>query len=194
VFYAHLSDMSTMPRYQLESIAYHEGVPGHHLQISTQQELEDLPRFRTQSSYAAYAEGWGLYAERLAKEMGFYEDPYSDFGRLTSEMWRAIRLVVDTGLHSLRWTEEEAVEYFLENSPQPEGTVRAEVERYLTSPGQATAYKIGMLKILELRGRAQEELGTRFDSRDFHDVVLGGGALPLPVLEAKIDRWIAECQ
>jgi uncharacterized protein (DUF885 family) len=192
VFYAHLSDMRAMPRYQLESIAYHEGVPGHHLQISIQQALQDLPRFRTQASYGAYAEGWGLYAERLAKEMGFYEDPYSDFGRLTSEMWRAIRLVVDTGLHALRWTEEEAVAYFLENSPQPEGAVRAEVERYLTNPGQATAYKIGMMKILELRDRAQEELGPDFDIRDFHDVVLGSGALPLPVLEAKIDRWIAE--
>jgi uncharacterized protein (DUF885 family) len=184
--------MRAMPRYQLESIAYHEGVPGHHLQISIQQALQDLPRFRTQASYGAYAEGWGLYAERLAKEMGFYEDPYSDFGRLTSEMWRAIRLVVDTGLHALRWTEEEAVAYFLENSPQPEGAVRAEVERYLTNPGQATAYKIGMMKILELRDRAQEELGPDFDIRDFHDVVLGSGALPLPVLEAKIDRWTAE--
>ena len=192
VFYAHLSDMSSMPRYQLESIAYHEGVPGHHLQISVGQELEDIPLFRSQSGYTAFSEGWGLYAEALASEMGFYEDPYSDFGRLAAEIWRAIRLVVDTGLHEQRWSEEEAVEFFLDNSPQPEGAVRSEIQRYLTMPGQATAYKIGMMKFQELRERAQERMGGRFDIRQFHDTVLGGGALPLPVLEARVDRWIAE--
>ncbi len=192
VFYAHPSDMRSMPRYQLESIAYHEGVPGHHLQTSVGQELEDIPRFRSQSGYTAFTEGWGLYAEALGKEMGFYRDPYSDFGRLASEMWRAIRLVVDTGLHAERWTEEEAIEYFLDNSPQAEGSVRSEVQRYLSRPGQAVAYKIGMLKFLELRERARESLGAGFDIRRFHDTVLGGGPLPLPVLEARVDRWIAE--
>lgn len=192
VFYAHLSDMNSMPRYQLESIAYHEGIPGHHLQISVGQGLDNIPQFRSQGGYTAFSEGWALYAEGLSKEMGFYQDPYSDFGRLTSEMWRAIRLVVDTGLHALRWTEEEAVEYFLANSPQPEGAVRAEVRRYLTNPGQATAYKIGMMKIQDLRERAQERLGPSFDIREFHDTVLGGGALPLPVLEARVERWLSE--
>ncbi len=192
VFYVHLSDMSSMPRYQLEDIAYHEGVPGHHLQVSIAQELEDIPTFRTQSFYTAFAEGWALYAEALAREMGFYEDPYSDFGRLSAEMWRAIRLVVDTGLHVERWTEEEAAQYFMENSPQPEGSVRSEIQRYLTMPAQAVAYKIGMMKLQELRERARGRLGTAFDIREFHDTVLRGGALPLPVLEVRGERWLAE--
>jgi uncharacterized protein (DUF885 family) len=190
IFYAHLSDMRAMPKYTLEAIAYHEGNPGHHMQISIAQELSGLPRFRTQYSYTAYIEGWGLYAEALGKDMGFYEDPYSDFGRLSAEIWRAIRLVVDTGIHAKQWTQEEAVQYFLENSPQPEATVRSEIERYIITPGQATAYKIGMLKLQELRARAQAALGDRFDMRAFHDTVLGGGSLPLPVLEARVDRWI----
>lgn len=190
IFYAHLSDMRAMPKYTLEAIAYHEGNPGHHMQISIAQELTGLPRFRTQYFYTAYVEGWGLYAESLGKDMGGYEDPYSDFGRLSAEIWRAIRLVVDTGIHAKRWSQEEAVQYFLANSPQPEATVRSEIERYIITPGQATAYKIGMLKIQELRARAEDALGDNFDIRDFHDTVLGGGALPLPVLEAKVGRWI----
>ncbi|MGB4248683.1 MAG: DUF885 domain-containing protein [Pseudohongiellaceae bacterium] len=190
VFYAHLSDMRAMPRYQLENISYHEGNPGHHMQISIQQELTDIPRFRTQYGYTAYSEGWGLYAEELGKDMGFYTDPYSDFGRLAGEIWRAVRLVVDTGIHAKQWSEEQAVQYFLDNSPQPEAAVRSEIQRYITGPGQATAYKIGMLKIQELRASASAELGERFDIRGFHDTVLGGGALPLPVLEARVARWV----
>jgi uncharacterized protein (DUF885 family) len=191
IFYAHLSDMRAMPKFTLEAIAYHEGIPGHHMQISIAQELTGLPRFRTQYSYTAYVEGWALYAEALGKDMGFYQDPYSDFGRLSAEIWRAIRLVVDTGIHAKQWTQEQAVQYFMDNSPQPEATVRSEIERYIITPGQATAYKIGMLKIQELCARAQAELGDRFDMRGFHDTVLGGGALPLPVLEARVERWIA---
>ena len=190
VFYAHLSDMRAMPRYQLENISYHEGNPGHHMQISIQQELTGIPRFRTQYGYTAFSEGWGLYTEALGKDMGFYTDPYSDFGRLAGEIWRAIRLVVDTGMHARQWSEEQAVQYFLDNSPQPEAAVRSEIQRYLTGAGQATAYKIGMLKIQELRATAMRELGEDFDYRGFHDTVLGGGALPLPVLEARVMRWI----
>jgi uncharacterized protein (DUF885 family) len=191
IFYAHLSDMNAMSIYQLESIAYHEGVPGHHMQISIAQELTGLPKFRTQYGYTAYSEGWGLYAEWLGKEMGFYTDPYSDFGRLSSEIWRACRLVLDTGIHSKGWSEEQAVKYFTENSPVPEGAIKSEVRRYIVSPGQATAYKIGMLKIQALLAEAKAELGDRFSYRQFHDVVLGGGSLPLPVLEQRVRRWIA---
>jgi uncharacterized protein (DUF885 family) len=190
-YYAHLIDMNAMPKIEMESIAYHEGIPGHHLQIAIMQELTGVPMFRTQSFFTAYTEGWGLYAERLAKEMGHFEDPYSDFGRLGSEIWRAIRLVVDTGLHSKGWTEQQAVDYFLANGSTSEGQVRAEIRRYIVNPGQATAYKVGMLKILELRERAQTALGDRFDIRAFHDVVLGGGAMPLSILERRVDEWIA---
>jgi len=192
VFYSHMSDMSTLPIFQLEDVAYHEGSPGHHMQISIQQELEDVPKFRTQYRTTAYTEGWGLYSEWLAKEMGGFEDPYSDFGRLGGEIWRAIRLVVDTGIHSKRWTEEEAVQYFLANSPQAEGAVRSEIKRYIATPGQATAYKIGMLKIQEVRRNAEQALGEAFDIREFHDIVLGAGALPLPLLEARVNRWISD--
>jgi len=190
VFYAHLSDMRAMPRYQLENISYHEGSPGHHMQISIQQELTDIPRFRTQYGYTAFSEGWGLYSEALGKDMGFYEDPYSDFGRLAGEIWRAIRLVVDTGIHARQWTEEQAVQYFLANSPQPESAIRSEIQRYIHNPGQATAYKIGMLKIQELRATAMQQLGDNFDYRGFHDTVLGGGAVPLTILEARVMRWV----
>jgi uncharacterized protein (DUF885 family) len=190
-YYVHLIDMNSMPKVEMESVAYHEGIPGHHMQISIQQELTGVPQFRTQSRNTAYVEGWGLYAERLAKEMGRFEDPYSDFGRLGAEIWRAIRLVVDTGLHSKGWTEEQAVQYFLANGPTSEGQVRAEIRRYIVMPGQATAYKIGMLKILELRERAKMALGQKFDIRAFHDTVLGGGALPLSILERRVDDWIA---
>jgi len=191
IFYVHLSDMNAMPKYQLEDIAYHEGVPGHHLQISIQQERKGVPKFRTQYGYGAFAEGWGLYAEPLAKEMGFFTDPYSDFGRLGSEMWRAIRLVVDTSIHAKGWTEQQAIGYFLDNSPMAEGAIRSEVRRYFVWPGQATTYKIGMIRIQRLRDEARQALGPRFDYRAFHDVVLGGGAVPLPVLETRVRRWVA---
>jgi uncharacterized protein (DUF885 family) len=190
-YYVHLIDMNAMPKVEMESVAYHEGIPGHHMQIAIAQELTGVPRFRTQSFFTAYTEGWGLYAERLAKEMGGFKDPYSDFGRLGAEIWRAIRLVVDTGLHAKGWSEEQAVDYFLANGPTSEGQVRAEIRRYIVRPGQATAYKIGMLKILELRERARAELGEQFDIRGFHDAVLGGGALPLSILERRVDNWIA---
>jgi uncharacterized protein (DUF885 family) len=191
IYYSHLIDMSAMPLNQMENIAYHEGLPGHHMQISIAQELTGVPTFRTQYGVTAYIEGWGLYAELLAKDMGAYQDPYSDFGRLTGEIWRAIRLVVDTGLHARGWTEDEAVAYFAENSPLADGQIRAEVRRYIVTPGQATAYKIGMLKLLELRERARSALGEKFDIRAFHDTVLGGGALPLAILERRVDDWIA---
>ena len=194
VFYSHMSDMMTLPIFQLEDVAYHEGNPGHHMQISIQQELTDVPRFRTQYRTTAYTEGWGLYAEWLAKEMGAFEDPYSDFGRLSGELWRAIRLVVDTGIHSKQWNEERAVQYFINNSAQAEGAIRSEIQRYITAPGQATAYKIGMMKFQELRRDSESVLGDKFDVRTFHDVVLGAGALPMPLLESQVNRWIEEVQ
>jgi uncharacterized protein (DUF885 family) len=189
-FYAHLSDMNAMPIFQLEAIAYHEGNPGHHLQGTIAQELTGLPKFRTQYGYTAYSEGWALYTEQLGKEMGFYTDPYSDFGRLSTEIWRAVRLVVDTGIHAKGWGEEQAVQYFLANSASAEGAVRSEIRRYVVNPGQATAYKIGMQKILDLRAEAKTALGDRFDIRAFHDVVLGGGGVPMPILEQRVRSWI----
>ena len=191
IFYAHLSDMNAMPTYQLENIAYHEGLPGHHMQIAIAQELTNLPRFRTLGGYTAYVEGWGLYSEALAKEMGFDTDPYNDFGRLAGEIWRAIRLVVDTGIHAKGWSEEQAVKYFKDNSPQPEAAIRSEIRRYILGPGQATCYKIGMIKLQGLRDESRRTLGVKFDYRTFHDTVLGGGALPLPVLEGRVKRWAA---
>lgn len=191
IYYAHLSDMTAMPKGELEVIAYHEGLPGHHMQIAIQQELESVPTFRTQANFTAYSEGWGLYSEILAKEMdGTYTDPYSDFGRLGSEIWRAIRLVLDTGLHAKGWSEEQAVQYFLDNSAITEAQARSEVRRYMVLPGQATSYKVGMLKIQELRRKAEAALGDRFDIRGFHDTILGGGAVPLNVLERMADQWI----
>ncbi|MEW6321967.1 MAG: DUF885 domain-containing protein [Acidobacteriota bacterium] len=191
VYYAHLADMTAMPRHELEVIAYHEGLPGHHMQIAIAQELTGVPKFRTQANFGAYIEGWGLYAEWLATEMpGTYADPYSRFGRLGSEMWRAVRLVVDTGLHAKGWSEDQAVQYFLANSAITDAQARSEVRRYLVLPGQATSYKIGMLKIQELRRKAESALGNRFDIRAFHDAVLSGGAMPLDILEKRIDRWI----
>ncbi|WP_348675424.1 DUF885 domain-containing protein [uncultured Abyssibacter sp.] len=190
-YYAHLSDMDAMPIPELEVIAYHEGIPGHHMQISIAQELKDVPMFRTQTGFTAYVEGWALYSEWLAKEMpGTYENPYSEFGQLSSEIWRAIRLVVDTGMHAKGWTEEQAVEYFDNNSPVPLTSIKSEIQRYLVIPGQATSYKIGMLKIQELRREAEAELGDAFDIKGFHDTVLGGGALPLELLERRVNMWI----
>jgi len=174
-----------------ESTAYHEGVPGHHLQIAIAQELEQLPPQRQQAGYTAFAEGWALYSERLGKEVGFYQDPYNDYGRLQDEMLRAIRLVVDTGFHSKRWTRQQVVDYFHEHSAIDEVEVQSETDRYISEPGQALAYKIGQLKILELRDRAKKTLGDRFDIHQFHDTVLDSGALPLDVLSARVDAWIA---
>jgi uncharacterized protein (DUF885 family) len=192
IYYMHLSDMSAMPLPQLEVVAYHEGNPGHHMQNSIAQELEEVPTFRTQANFGAYGEGWGLYSELLALEMGAYEGPYSNFGRLSSEMWRALRLVVDTGLHSKGWSEQEAVDFMMQNSAEPLASVQSEVRRYLVLPGQATSYKVGMIKIQQLRARAEEALGDRFDIRAFHDTILTGGAMPLKLLERRVDYWIAE--
>jgi len=191
IYYAHLSDMGAMPKLELEVIAYHEGLPGHHMQISIAQELEGVPTFQTQAGFTAYSEGWALYSELLAKEMSnTYLDPYSKFGRVSSEMWRAIRLVVDTGMHAKGWSQQKAVDYFAANSPATIATIEAEVRRYLVLPGQATSYKIGMLEILRLRKLAETELGESFDIKQFHDVVLGGGALPLKLLERRVKQWI----
>lgn len=189
-YYVHMSDMSALSTTDMETVTYHEAIPGHHMQISIAQELEGIPQFRTQAHFTPYVEGWALYSEKLSKEMGQFQDPYKDFGRLTAEMWRAIRLVVDTGMHAKGWSQDQAVQYFLDNSAIPEGAVRSEVRRYLTVPGQATSYKIGMLKIEELRGQAEEALGDQFDIRAFHDTVLGGGALPLPLLEKRVNDWV----
>ncbi len=176
---------------QIESTAYHEGVPGHHFQISIAQELPSLPPFRQHAFYTAYTEGWGLYAERLGKEVGFYQDPLSEYGRLSAEMLRSIRLVVDTGVHAKGWTRQQMVDYFHQHSTEDEPSIQAEVDRYIAMPGQALAYKVGQLKILELRKRAQDALGPKFDIKAFHDEVLGGGALPMDVLDARISAWIA---
>jgi len=180
--------------YAVESIAYHEGLPGHHLQISIAQELDGVPTFRKHEFYTAYTEGWGLYSERLGKDVGFYQDPYSDYGRLEADIWRAIRLVVDTGVHSQHWTRPQMVDFFHDHSAIDETSIQAEVDRYIAWPGQATAYKIGQLKILELRDRAKKALGNNFDLRAFHDQVLDAGALPLDVLSDRIDAWIATQQ
>jgi uncharacterized protein (DUF885 family) len=175
----------------MESTAYHEGIPGHHMQVAIAQELPDLPEFRRQGNYNAFAEGWALYSERLGKEVGFYQNPYIDYGRLNDEMLRAIRLVVDTGLHYKKWTREQVVQFFHDHSATDEVEVQSETDRYIVWPGQALGYKIGQLKIAELRERARQQLGDRFDIREFHDQVLGAGALPLDVLEQRIDSWIA---
>lgn len=190
VYYANLYRMQDMPLYQMEALAYHEGIPGHHMQLAISQELSGIPKFRKYGGFTAYTEGWGLYSEFLPKEMGFYEDPYSDFGRLAMELWRAARLVVDTGLHEKKWTREEAINYLLENTPNPEGDCRKAIERYIVMPGQATAYKIGMIKILELREDAKARLGDAFDIRDFHDVILKDGPVPLQILEENVEAWI----
>jgi len=191
IYYVNLSDMTQVLKPQIEGISYHEGAPGHHFQIAYAQEIEGLPRFRRFGGYGAYAEGWGLYAEQLGKEMGFYQDPYSDFGRLSTELWRAVRLVTDTGLHAKRWSREQAMDYFRQNSLLSERDIGKEVERYITNPGQATSYKIGELKIEELRHKAEATLGDRFDIKDFHAVVLGSGSVPLDVLADQVNAWIA---
>ena len=184
----HFAERALAP---VEAVAYHEGVPGHHLQISIAQELTTLPEFRRHLGYTAYVEGWALYSERLGKEIGFYQDPVSDYGRLEADIWRAIRLVVDTGVHSEHWTRQQMVDYFHEHSAIDETNVQAEVDRYIAWPGQALGYKMGQLKILELRARAKDALGAKFSLKAYHDVIVDSGALPLDVLEQRVDAWIA---
>ncbi|MFN4296572.1 MAG: DUF885 domain-containing protein [Brevundimonas sp.] len=191
IYYVNLADMTQVLRPQIEGISYHEGAPGHHFQIAAAQELEGVPSFRRFGGYGVYSEGWGLYSEWLGREMGFYQDPYSDFGRLSLELWRAARLVTDTGLHAMRWSREDAIAYFQQNSLLSELDIVKEVERYITNPGQAVSYKIGQIRIMELRRRAEAALGDDFDVRDFHAVVLGDGAVPLNVLEANVEAWIS---
>lgn len=191
-YYANLYDMEAMPTYQMEALAYHEGIPGHHMQIAIQQELEGIPKFRRFGRYTAYSEGWGLYTEKLPKEIGLYKDPYSDFGRLAMELWRAVRLVVDTGIHDKKWTREEGIDFYVTNTPNAKSDAVKMVERHVVMPGQATAYKIGMNKILELRAKAKAELGEQFDIREFHDVVLGSGPVPLNILEQFVNDYISD--
>jgi len=191
IFYANAYDLKARPKWAMEALSLHEANPGHHFQISIQREQKDLPRFRRFGGYTAYSEGWGLYAESLGRDLGMYTDPYQYFGRLEGELFRAIRLVVDTGLHAQGWTRQQVLDYIVANSATSEARRVAETERYMAIPGQALAYKIGQLKISELRARAEQELGPQFDVRKFHTVILADGALPLDVLEAKVDRWIA---
>ena len=190
-YYVNLYDLRDMSKTELEALAYHEGIPGHHLQRAVQTELTGLPPFRRFGGFTAYTEGWGLYSEELAKDMGFYTDPYSDFGRLGMELWRACRLVVDTGIHDKQWSREQAIQYLKDSTPNPQGDIEKAIERYVVYPGQATAYLIGKLKIMELRSRAQSALGPKFDFRAFHDVVLESGPVPLDILERRVDAWIA---
>jgi len=189
IYYANTSNMLALPLYQLEALAYHEGIPGHHMQIAIAQELDGVPRFRRFGGYTAYSEGWGLYCERLAKEMGAYEDPYADFGRLVLELRRAIRLVVDTGLHQKRWPRQQAIDYILANQPGGEAQARKDIDRYIVMPGQATAYIIGQMEILRLREEARLARGDRFDIKGFHDTVLGAGAVPLDILGERVKAW-----
>lgn len=190
IYYVNLYDMPAATRYELEALAHHEALPGHHMQISIAKELEGIPNFRKHGGYTAYSEGWGLYAELLPKDYGFYTDPYSDFGRLAMELWRAARLVVDTAVHTKGWTREQAIKWLDDNTSSPHTENVRAIERYIVMPGQATAYKIGMLKILELREKAKAALGAKFDIRAFHDEVLKDGAVPMSVLEEKINAWI----
>jgi uncharacterized protein (DUF885 family) len=194
MFYVNLREMKSNPTYQLEALAYHEGIPGHHMQIAIAQELSGVPKFRKFSRYTAYIEGWGLYSELAPREIGMYPDPYSDFGRLALELWRAGRLVVDTGIHDKKWTRQHAIDYLKQNTPNSEADCVDAINRYIVMPSQATAYKIGMIKILELREKAKKQLGNKFDIRQFHDVVLTNGALPLDVLEELVGRWIKSKQ
>ncbi|MGI2178286.1 DUF885 domain-containing protein [Shewanella frigidimarina] len=193
-YYANLYKMEAMPKYQMEALAYHEGIPGHHMQIAIAQELQGIPKFRKFGGYTAYIEGWGLYSEYFPKEMGLYADPYSDFGRLSMELWRACRLVVDTGIHAKKWTREQAITYYVENTPNAESDAIKMVERHIVMPSQATAYKVGMIKILQLREQAKKALGAKFDIREFHTVILKNGPLPLDILEEQVNKWIKQVQ
>jgi len=191
IYYVNLVDMNQTQKVQVAGIAAHEGAPGHHFQIARQQELTGIPKFRKFGGYGAYTEGWGLYSERLANEMGVYKDPYARFGMLSLQVWRAIRLVLDTGIHSKRWTREQATAYFHGNSSVADTDIAREVDRYFNWPGQATSYMVGQLRITALRTRAERELGPRFDIREFHEAVLGRGAVPLDVLDEQVARYIA---
>jgi len=190
-FMANTYKLDTRPKYEMEALSIHEAVPGHHLQIAIAQEIEDIPMFRRHGGYTAFVEGWGLYSEKLAEEMGFYKDPYSKFGQLTYEMWRACRLVVDTGMHALGWSRDEAINFMSKNTAKTKNDIKVEIDRYIAWPGQALAYKIGELKIRELRAKAEKALGNKFNIRDFHDVVLGDGAVPLDILEKHVDKYIS---
>ena len=193
-YYVNLVDMGEMPKYSLEALAYHEGLPGHHMQLAIAQELEGLPKFRRFGNYTAYIEGWGLYSEKVPKEFGFYDDPYSDYGRLAMELWRAARLVTDTGVHAKRWSREKAIQYLVDNTPSSETKAMKAIERYLVMPSQATAYYIGMQKILDLRAMAKEALGDQFSIREFHDAVLTSGAVPLDILEENVKAYVSSAK
>jgi prolyl oligopeptidase len=192
IYWVNLYRPEVRPKYEIEVLSVHEAMPGHHLQIALQQELGDMPNFRRFQGFTAFVEGWGLYSERLGYDLGLYEDPYSRFGQLTYDMWRAVRLVVDTGMHYKGWTRQQAIDFFKDNAAKAEHDIVNEIDRYLLMPGQALAYKIGQLKILALRSRAERQLGDDFDIRAFHDHLLGAGALPLDLLEQRMDTWLAD--
>ncbi|WP_317932599.1 DUF885 domain-containing protein [Halioxenophilus sp. WMMB6] len=194
IYYVNLYKMASMPKYQIEALAYHEGIPGHHLQLAINAELKGISNYQKSVRFTAFTEGWGLYSEYLGKEMGFYQDPYSDFGRLAMELWRACRLVVDTGIHSQGWSREQAIQYLTDNTPNPIADQEKAIERYIVYPGQATAYLIGKIKILSLREQAQAALGEQFSMAQYHDLVLKNGPMPLSMLEARVNDWIASYQ